>query len=311
MRNLGPCETPYMSVKEIKNELHLNKKSHVGAKMFLWERLIDIRCENAIIQNDEKPFGGPALERLLDTVYQAKWYMTNLKNKGLMRKEIAGHIANYPELPTYFGKKMYCLSQHKECIFCKEICLCNSFSPPRSALKGHWTWTSQNSKYQTLQNLWSEARKEWEIMQEPARMKEAKKMVESAPLVNAILPCEICDLIAEKLVLSYYEEPYEKLESKKLTARILNESQIRYNESKISMIQSKNRLSRCGKSTREKAYMIDAEVIYSPAIKSRMALLEIDYKKKLNEHLIIEKEHESLMNNDVGFSVRTSQWVPI
>ena len=299
-----------MLVKEIKNELRTNNKSVVGIKNVLWNRLIDMRCDNAKILNDEKPFGGPALEMLLDRVYENRWSVMNFKKKGLVRKEIAGHITNYPELPTYFGKKMYCYA-NTECILCKEVCVCNELSPPRISLNGNWSLQTSGHNYQELKNLWAEARKEWEIIQEPTRMKEAKILVESAPLITAILPCEICDLIAEKVALLYYEEPYEKLENKKLTAHILNQSQNRCNKSKMQMTKSLNRLNRCGNSTRPKRINTGTDVILSPLIQSRRLILENDYHKKLNELSILEKEHQSLTKKDVGFSVRIYQWVPI
>ena len=315
---------PYdMTLKEIKSELSLENKLISGSKESLWNRLIAVRFINAKSENDINPFGGPALDVLVNKIFTNKWPMMSSMNcndelqmaiKILMTKEIAGHIANYVEIPEYFGPCDFRMS-HKKCLWkCKQICLCNELAPPCSGWQHLERWTSIDSEYQELKNAWSAARKEWESMRESKENKHAKYLVECASSVSAILPCDICELITDKIILSNYEDPYKTLESKKELSKKANLTYKLLDDSKEIMNKSKKRLDRCGYASRRAALKAGKEFVESPSIQKNKALLTREYEKNLNAFLTLQKEKDILMNRckdeGVAFSTRNYTFVP-
>ena len=309
-----------MTLKEIKSELTASKRSVVGSKGQLLLRLNALRCINANSENDINPFGGPALDVLVTKVINKKWPMFASINwdtksiKILFAKEIAGHIANYVEIPKYFGSIIFRVSQDKCSWKCKQICLCDELSPPCGRWRNLSRSTSIDADYQDLENAWSAARKEWEIMQEPSEIKLAKDLVECAHSVNAILPYDICELITDKIIQSNYEDPYKTIEAKKEFAKIANFTSNLLCESKESMKQSKKRLDRCGQSARRVALNAGKEIVLTPLVQKNKLLLTRDYDEKSKAYSVIFEETKSLAirckDEGVAYSLRICTWVP-
>ena len=309
-----------MTLKEIKSELSAQNKSLDGCKEKLWTRLTALRCVNANSENVIKPFGGPALDVLVTKIITKKLYMLDSINvvvksiKILLTKEIAGHVANYVEIPKYFGETTFrgydCVCSWK----CKQICLCDELQPPCSGWRHLHDWSSYEANYKDLENAWSAARKEWEIMQEPNEIKLAQDLVESAPSINAILPYDICELIADKIIVSNYEDPYKTIESKKELAKITVSTWKLLHESKESMKQTKKRLDRCGQSARCAALKSGKEYVLSPLIQKNKDILARDYEEKSNAYSALLEETNSLAihckDEGLVYSSRINMWVP-
>ena len=312
-----------MTLKEIKNELSADNVSCDDCKEKLWRRLIALRTKNAISENSIKPFGGPALDVLVMKLISKKWPIldSNTLNevvkslKMVFTKEIAGHVANYVEIPKYFGPSNY-RGCYKKCLWkCKHICFCDELSPP-CARWSHLSISSlRKTEYQDLENAWYDARKEWEVAQQPKIINEAKKNVEFAPSLNAILPYDICELISHKVVESINEDPYKTIESKKELVRIVDSTRNLLLESKESMKQTKKRLDRCGQAARLTAKKTGKEIILSPLVEKNKLLLTREYEEKSNAYSAIFEETKNLeircKDEGVVYSSRSQTWVPV
>ena len=312
-----------MTLKEIKSELSADKLSSDDCKEKLWRRLIALRTKNAISENSIKPFGGPALDVLVTKLICKKWPIldSNTLNevvrslKMVFTKEIAGHVANYVEIPKYFGPSNS-TAYYKKCLWkCKHICFCNELSRSYACSRGNSTWSFRKREYEDLENAWYDARKEWEVMQQPKIINEAKENVELAPSLNAILPYDICELISHKLAESINEDPYKTIETKKELVRIVVSTRKLLLESKESMKQTKKRLDRCGQAARLTAKKTGKEIILSPLVEKNKLLLTREYEEKSNAYSAIFEETKNLeircKNEGVVYSSICQTWVPL
>lgn len=307
-----------MTVKDIKLELvtlgspcrpRWRRPITAGSKEDWWARLTAARCLAAKAEHEATPFGGPALEALVSTVF-AKLPPSSGSAlfKCLLTKELAAHIANFIELPKFFGVSTFRFN--KNCTWkCKHICLCNVLAPP---FPGHERRDARvGPAYQELQDAWAAARAEWE----PTDIKLSQELVECAPSLCAVLPGDLCELIAEKITQSKHEDEHKILEFKKELVEMITVAINQENGCKQELMNTKARLARCGQAARRAAAKAGVEVKLSQRIQQnkKRAEGERDLADAAYGAAVGNSQHLKSCCKDTGvaWSPWLCVWVPI